>query len=145
MIALASDHAGFALKEAVREYLAGKGIDIKDYGVYSNEVVDYPLAIRTPCLDIGSKTADKGIFFCGTGIGVSIAANKHSGVRAACVTEAYSARLAREHNDANVLCLGGRILSKECAFDIVDVFLNTPFSGEERHKKRIDQIAGTEK
>jgi len=144
MIALASDHGGFSLKETVREYLVAKGLEFKDYGVYDDGAADYPLVVRKPCEDISSGRADRGIFFCGTGIGVCIAANKYKGIRAACVSEVYSARLAREHNDANVLCLGGRILSEDHALKILDIFLETEFSKECRHTRRIKEISEAE-
>ena len=145
MIALSCDHGGYLLKEIVREYFIRMKIDFCDYGVYEELPTDYPLVVKSPCEDILNGKIEKGIFFCGTGIGVSIAANKHKGIRAACVTESYSAQLAREHNDANVLCLGGRILSGDYALSILEAFLNTPFSNDERHIKRIKMIAEIEK
>jgi len=144
MIALASDHAGFPLKEEVKKYFETKGIAYKDYGTYNEDSVDYPVIVSYPCLDIQKGSADKGIFICGTGIGGSIAANKFNGIRAACVSEPFSARLTREHNDANVLCLGGRILSSEYALCIIDAFLNTEFSNDARHIKRINELKDIE-
>ncbi len=144
MIALVSDHGGFQLKEEIRKYLSDAGIAYHDYGIYENKPVDYPLVVAEPCADILSGKIEAGIFVCGTGIGISIAANKHRGIRAACVTEAFSAKLAREHNDANVLCLGGRILAPDYAFELVDVFLKTPFSNGERHIGRIREISDLE-
>jgi len=140
MIALAGDHGGFALKEAIAAYLKDNDIEYYDYGTYDEVSCDYPTVVKVPCEAIRQGKASKGIFICGTGVGISIAANKYNGIRAAHVSEAFSAKLAREHNDANVLCLGGRILSSEYAFNIVDVFLTTEFSYAERHIKRIDQL-----
>lgn len=144
MLALASDHGGFQLKEGVAGYLGRKGIAFHDYGTYTEKSVDYPSVIKEACMDIQAGRADMGIFICGTGVGISIAANKYNGIRAACVSEAFSAALAREHNDANVLCLGGRILASEYAFSIIDAFLNTGFSGGERHILRIAGIKAIE-
>lgn len=144
MIALASDHGGFILKGEIAEYLKSRGIEFHDYGTYSESSVDYPSVIKRPCEDIKAGKVSKGIFICGTGIGISMAANKYNGIRAACTTEVFSAKLAREHNDANVLCLGGRILSGEYAFSIVDAFLTTEFSNGERHINRIKQLSNIE-
>lgn len=141
MIALASDHGGFLLKEAVKRHLEQQKIPFKDYGTDSEASCDYPLAVVEAVGDIRRGTIDKGLFFCGTGIGISIAANKHVGIRAACCSEAFSARLSREHNDANVLCLGGRVVAPAYACSIVDAFLETRFHGGERHCRRIQQIA----
>ena len=145
MIALASDHGGFALKGEIALFLKNNDIDFYDYGTYNEDSVDYPTVILDACSDIVSEKMDKGIFICGTGVGISIAANKHNGIRAACVTEAFSASLAREHNNCNVLCLGGRIVSSEYAFSIVKAFLTTEFSEGERHIKRINLIEEIEK
>ena len=144
MIALASDHGGFLLKQAISNYLKEQNIAFFDYGTYDEASVDYPVMVSQPCSDIQTQKVDKGIFVCGTGIGISIAANKHNGIRAACVSESYSAKLAREHNDANVLCLGGRVISSEYALSIVEIFLSTEFSGVPRHKDRIAQITKIE-
>ena len=144
MIALACDHGGFRLKEDIANHLKEKGIDFYDYGTYDESSVDYPSVVARPCKDIEDGKASCGIFICGTGVGISIAANKHKGIRAACVTESFSAALAREHNDANVLCLGGRILQGEYAFSIVDTFLSTEFSYGERHINRINLITKIE-
>ena len=140
MIALAADHGGFSLKEEIANYLKDKRILFHDYGTYNESSINYPEVVKEPCEAIVKGKADKGIFVCGTGIGISIAANKYNGIRAACVTEAFSAALSREHNDANVLCLGGRILSPAYAFSIIDAFLDTEFSFGERHQQRIDMI-----
>lgn len=145
MIALAADHGGFDLKEKIRGHLDEKGIAYHDYGIYDGKPADYPNVVKQPADDILAGKMEKGVFICGTGVGISIAANKHKGIRAACVSESFSARLSREHNDANVLCMGGRVVAPEYAFDIVDAFLSTPFSNGERHARRIEEISEIEK
>lgn len=144
MIALVSDHGGFELKEQIRAHLEERNIQYHDYGIYRNESADYPIVVREPCEDIRAGRAEFGIFLCGTGIGISIAANKHKDIRAAVVSEPFSAKLSREHNDANVLCMGGRVVAPEYAFSIIDAFLSTPFSQGERHIRRIEEIAEIE-
>ena len=115
-----------------------------NYGTDSHESYDYPIAGATLAKAIQNKEVDFGIAICGTGVGISIACNKHKGIRACCCSEATSARLTREHNDANIICFGARIISEELANDIVDAFLKTEFSNGERHKKRVAQIAEIE-
>ena len=139
-IAIASDHGGYQLKEAVREYLESRGIEVLDLGTYSEESVDYP-AFGKECGEaVVSGKADRGIVCCGTGIGISIAANKVKGVRAALVHDCFSAKATREHNDANVLTMGARVIGPGLAEEIVKIFLETPFSNDERHIRRISQI-----
>lgn len=143
-IAVGSDHAAFELKKAVLRYLDGTGIEYKDFGAYSLDSVDYP--------DIGAETAeavakgdfDRGILICGTGIGMSITANKVPGVRAALCNSTYCAVMAREHNDANVLVLGSRTTDEQTALDIVRTWLNTDFPNEERHARRIEKMMSLE-
>ena len=143
-IAIASDHAGCELKESIAAFLKEKGIDVTDYGVDNPEAVDYP--------DYGIKVADSvskgraemGILSCGTGIGMSIVANKFPNVRAALCYDMYTARMSRLHNDANILVLGGRLLEKEVALLMVDTWLKTGFEGG-RHQRRLDKISNLEK
>lgn len=126
------------------EHLKKEGYEVVNYGTDSHESYDYPLAGATLAKAIQNKEVDFGIAICGTGVGISIACNKHKGIRACCCSEATSARLTREHNDANIICFGARIISEELANDIVDAFLKTEFSNGERHKKRVAQIAEIE-
>jgi ribose 5-phosphate isomerase B len=142
-IALGSDHGGFELKEAIKEYLLAKEYQVIDCGVDSSRSVDYPeYGFKVGELVV-TKQADYGIVVCGTGIGISIAANKVKGIRAALCTNSYMARMSREHNNANVLALGARVIGPGLALDIVETFLTTDFGGE-RHKRRVDQIADFE-
>jgi len=140
MIALVCDHGGFELMKSVRAFLDSKGYVYKDFGVFSPGSCDYP-TVAAPAVDaIISGECDSGIFICGTGIGISIAANRSREIRAALCTNSFMAEMARAHNDANVLVLGGRVVDAVLAAEIADTFLNTGFSGEERHKKRIDLL-----
>ncbi len=143
MIAIGSDHGGYELKEHIREYLKGKGIDVKDYGVYNENSVDYPDCARPVCEAVINGEADKGILICGTGIGISIAANKFKGIRAALCGDVYSAKMSKEHNNANVICLGGRVTGRELAFMIVDAWLDAEFQGG-RHEGRVAKIHAIE-
>lgn len=143
MIGLGSDHAGFALKQEIMKYLSEKGFDYKDYGTFSSDSVDYPDFAEAVCTAIQSGECEKGILICGTGIGISIAANKCKGVRAALCGDTFSARASREHNDANILALGSRIVGIGVALDIVDTWLKTEFEGG-RHARRIDKITALE-
>lgn len=138
-IALAADHGGYKLKERVKDYLVKKGYEIIDLGCNSDESVDYPHYGKACGEAVMAGKAEKGIAFCGTGIGISIAANKVKGVRCALCTNKLMAEMTRKHNDSNVLALGGRILDKETAFEIVDVWLNTEFEGG-RHQRRVDLL-----
>lgn len=144
MIAIGADHGGFNLKEAVKKYLDERGIAYKDFGTFSEESVNYaPIAYQV-AQSIVSGEAEKGILCCGTGIGISIAANKVKGIRAAVCTNEFCAEMTRRHNDANILCMGGRVISEDMAVKLADIYLNTPFEGG-RHAKRIAQIAAIER
>jgi len=143
-IAIASDHAGFLVKEAIRKYLEATGYAVDDQGTTSEESVDYPDYGKAVGERVASKQADLGIAVCGSGIGISIAANKVLGIRAALAHDVTTARLAREHNDANVLALGGRIVSAEAAVEIVQTFLTTAYLGG-RHQRRLDKITQIER
>lgn len=140
-IAIGSDHGGFELKEKVVKFLNENGYEVLDLGCNSTDSVDYPKYGRLVGEAVVEKKADKGIVICGTGIGISIAANKVKGVRAALCTNTTLARLTREHNDANVLSMGGRIVGDVLALEMVNVFLTTEFEGG-RHQKRIDKLEG---
>ena len=140
MIALASDHGAYDLKESVKKYLEEKGLEYKDFGCYSKESCDYPDFIKPATKAVAEGTCDRGIIMCTTGIGVSICANKVPGIRCALCGDPVSAKLTRLHNDANMLSIGAGITGEFLALDIIDKFLNTPFSGDERHKRRIYKI-----
>ena len=139
-IGISNDHSAVDLKNSVLNHLLEKGYDVVNFGTDSTESFDYPLAATVLAKAIQNKEVDLGIAICGTGVGISIACNKHKGIRACCCSEATSARLTREHNDANIICFGARVVSTELANDIVDTFLSTKFSNGERHKRRINQI-----
>jgi ribose 5-phosphate isomerase B len=143
-IALGSDHAGFELKDKLKQHLEDNGVAVEDMGTNSTASVDYPDYAQKVGEEVVSHQADLGILVCGSGIGMSIAANKIHGVRAAHVHDEAEAQLSREHNDANVLALGARMLDAKSAFGIVDRWLATPFSGGERHKRRIEKVAELE-
>ena len=143
-IALGADHGGYELKNEIRTHLESQGIEVIDLGTNSKDSVDYPKFGFLVGDAVTSGKADLGIVVCGTGLGISIAANKVPGIRAVVCTETYSARMAREHNNANILALGGRVTGVGLALDIVDIFLKTPFAGG-RHARRIDLIASLEK
>lgn len=140
MIGIASDHGGFALKAELIKNLEGKGYELKDYGCFSEESCDYPDFARKVTDAVLSGECDKGILLCGTGIGMSITANKVKGIRAALCGDCFSAEATRLHNDANVLCLGARVTGPELAFKIAEIFLSAEFSGDERHVRRIRKI-----
>ena len=139
MIGIGSDHGGFELKSYVIEYLKEKGYEIKDYGTYSEDSIDYPDCAAPVCKAVQSGEIEKGILICGTGIGISIAANKYKGIRAALCADVYSAKMSRQHNNAQILCLGGRVTGRELAYMIVDTWLTTEFEGG-RHEKRVEKI-----
>jgi ribose 5-phosphate isomerase B len=143
-IAIGSDHAGFPVKETIRKYLEAAGYAVDDQGTSSEEAVDYPDYGRAVGERVASKQTDLGIAVCGSGIGISIAANKVSGIRAALAHDVNTARLAREHNDANVLALGSRIVTPEAALEMVQTFLNTAYLGG-RHQRRVDKITQIER
>lgn len=138
-VAVASDHAGFAYKEKVREYLASKGYEVLDFGAFSAERSDYPDFGHPAAEAVATHVADSGVFVCGSGIGISITANRHHGVRAVDAVTPEMAKLAREHNDANVLALGERLVSWEDAMTIIDTFFATAFEGG-RHQVRVEKI-----
>ena len=137
MIAIGCDHAAYEFKEEIKKWLTEeKGLEVKDFGCYSPERYDYPLSGQRVGQAVVSGECEKGICICGTGVGISIAANKVKGVRAVCCSEAFSARLSRQHNNANVLCIGARVVGMEVGKDIIDTWLNTEFEGG-RHADRI--------
>ena len=140
MIALGSDHGGYELKEEIKKHLDQKGIVFKDFGCNSVEATDYPVYTKKVAHAVRTGECDRGILICGTGIGISITANKFKGIRCALCSDCFSAEATRLHNNANVLAMGGRVVGVGLALKIVDTFLDTPFSGEERHIKRIAQI-----
>jgi len=140
MIALGSDQAGYELKQVVIRHLEERGLAYKDYGSYNADPVDYPIYGKKVAQAIVDGECDKGILICGTGIGISIAANKMKGIRAAVCSDCFSAEATRLHNDANILAFGARVVGPGLAEKIVDVFLDTEFSGVERHKRRVDMI-----
>ena len=143
-IALGSDHGGFRLKEDIRTHLQQQGVEVEDLGTHSEESVDYPRYGFAVGEAIRAGRADLGIVVCGTGLGISIAANKIPGIRAAVCTETYSARMAREHNNANVLALGGRVTGTGLALDIVDTFITAKFAGG-RHAQRVELLSALER
>ncbi len=138
-VAIGSDHGGFDYKEQVIEYLKARNIEYIDVGTYTHESCDYPIIAKHVAEKLLSGEANRGILICGTGIGMSIAANKVRGIRAALCNDTYSARVSRAHNNANVLCLGQRVIGEYLALDIVDVWLKTGFEAG-RHKRRVDMI-----
>lgn len=137
MIAIGCDHSAIDLKEALMKHLRERGIEYKDFGCYTKESCDYPIYGKLAANSVASGECEKGIVICTTGIGISIAANKVKGVRAALCSDTYSAKMTRLHNDANVLALGAGIVGVHLAIDILDTFLDTPFSEEEKHNRRI--------
>ena len=140
MIAIGSDHGGVELKEKVIKHLQARGIECEDTGCYSTDSCDYPDYAKKVAEAILSGECEKGILICGTGIGITIAANRYEGIRAANCTNSFMAEATREHNDANILGMGARVIGVGTALKIVDTFLNTPFSDDERHKRRIAKI-----
>lgn len=140
MIAIASDHGGYELKVELIKHLKEKGLEVIDAGCDSEKSCDYPEYAKKVASLVLEKKAQAGILLCGTGIGMSIAANKIKGIRAALVSDCFSAKATRQHNDTNILCMGARVIGKELAFMIADIFLDTEFSNEERHLRRIKQI-----
>ena len=140
MIAIGSDHGGFDLKEAVIAHLKEKGYEVKDVGCYDKSSCDYPVYGKAVANAVADGTCEKGIVICTTGIGISITANKVKGIRAALCADTLSAKLTRLHNDANILAFGARVVGPGLAEKIVDIFLDTEFSGVERHKRRVDMI-----
>lgn len=143
MIAIGSDHGGFLLKQEVMKYLAEKGLEYKDFGTYTEDSCDYPVYGEAVARAVASGECERGIVICGTGIGISISANKVHGIRAALCGDCYSAEYTRRHNDANVLALGARVLGSGLALKIVETFLTTEFEGG-RHARRVAMISDIE-
>ena len=143
MIALGADHGGFELKEAIKAHFDETGIKYIDCGTYSADSIDYAPIAKQTCDKVISGECEKAILCCGTGVGISIAANKVKGIRAACCSDYFSVKYTRLHNNANALCMGGRVVGVGLALELVDVFLNTEFE-RGRHQRRIDQITDIE-
>ncbi|MBQ7677402.1 MAG: ribose 5-phosphate isomerase B [Lachnospiraceae bacterium] len=144
MIARGCDHGGYELMQEVKRHLEERGLTYMDFGTDSAASVDYPVYAHAVAESIQKGECDRGILICGTGIGISIAANKHKGIRAALCHDVFSAEATRLHNDANILAMGGRVIGGGHALRVVDAFLDTPFSEDERHKRRIAGIAALE-
>ena len=142
-IAIGADHGGVQLKEEIKNHLLSKGIEVEDFGTHGTQSVDYPDIAEIVARNVVSKKSDRGILICGTGIGISIAANKIKGVRAALCVNEYCARMSRAHNDANILCMGERVMGVEVAKSVTDAFLSAEFEGG-RHQQRVDKIHGLE-
>lgn len=140
MIAIGCDHGGFELKKEILKHLDGRNIEYKDYGCYSTESCDYPEFAKKVANAVVNKECEFGILICGTGIGISIAANKIKGIRAALCHDCFSAEATRSHNNANILAMGARVIGSGHALKVVDTFLDTPFSNDERHIRRINLI-----
>ncbi len=143
MIAIGCDHGGYKLKEEIVAHLESKGVEFKDFGIYEEKSVDYPDIASVVCKSILNGECENGILVCGTGIGISIAANKHKGIRAAVCSDEFSAKFTRLHNDANVLCMGGRVVGPGLACELVDIFISTGFEGG-RHAQRVKKIQDIE-
>lgn len=140
MIAIGADHGGFELKNELLKHLQEQGFEIKDFGSYEPTPVDYPDIAKVVCEAVLSGECEKGVLICGTGIGISIAANKYKGIRAALCSDNYTAGVTREHNDTNIICFGGRVIGIEVAKQMAVTFLTTPFSESPRHIQRINKI-----
>jgi ribose 5-phosphate isomerase B len=143
-IAFGCDHAGFLMKDAVIKHIKEKGYEVEDVGTYSADSCHYPIFAHALCEKIQSGECKFGILICGTGVGMSIAANKHQGIRAACCSDVFSARLTREHNDANVLCLGQRVVGVGLATDLIDAFLDAEYANSGNHIVRLNMISELE-
>ena len=143
-IAIAADHGGFELKDSMVEYIKSLGNEVMNLGTNSADSVDYPDYAKKVCEEIQQGNSDLGILICGTGIGMSLAANKFEGIRAACVSDVYSAKMSRNHNNANVLCIGARVIGDEVAKLIIKTFLENEFEAG-RHQRRVDKIMAFEK
>lgn len=144
MIALGSDHAGFPLKEEIKAHLDNLGVKYVDVGCYTPERFDYAISAQKACDKVVAGECELAILCCGTGVGISMAANKVKGIRACCCSDCFSAKFTRLHNDANVLCMGARVVGAGLALEMVDLFLNTEYEGG-RHQARVDQIMAIEK
>ena len=143
MIAIGSDHGGFELKNILIDYLKENGYDYKDFGCFDTASIDYPDIAKLVCAEVSSENADLGILVCGTGIGMNMCANKHKGIRAAQCSDTFSAKMTRQHNNANVLTLGGRVIGPELAKEIVHEFLTNKFLGG-RHEIRVNKMMSLE-
>ncbi len=143
-IVIGCDHAGFGIKKAVKEHIEQKGYEVVDVGTNSTDSCHYPLFADAACKKILSGECELGILICGTGVGMSIAANKHKGIRAACCSDVFSARLTREHNDANILCFGERVIGVGTAIDLVDAFLDAEYMNNGNHVIRVAMLADIE-
>lgn len=144
-IVIGCDHAGFSIKKAVKEHILAKGYEVEDVGTYSADSCHYPLYAHAAAEKILSGECQLGILICGTGIGMSMAANKHPGIRAACCSDVFSARLTREHNDANMLCFGERVVGIGLALDLVDTFLGATYMNSGNHPIRVAMLSEIEK
>lgn len=142
MLAIGSDHGGYDLKQQIMAHLKDRGIPFKDFGCYSRDSCDYPDFGRAAAEAVASGICSQGIVVCTTGVGISIAANKVAGIRCALCTDPYLAKMTRLHNDANMLALGGAYVGVNLALEIVDTFLGTQFSGEEKHMRRVGKLEG---
>lgn len=143
IIALAADHGGYALKEEIKKHLDEIGVAYKDFGTHSEASVDYPDVALPACDAVVSGECDKALLFCGTGVGISMSANKVKGIRACCCSDTFSAEFTRRHNDANALCMGGRVVGPGLAIQLVDLFLNTEYEGG-RHARRVEKLMAIE-
>lgn len=143
-IVIGCDHAGFGIKKSVIEHIQEKGHEVVDVGTYSTDSCHYPIYADAACKKIMDGECELGILICGTGIGMSIAANKHKGIRAACCSDVFSARLTREHNDANILCFGERVVGIGTAIDLVDAFLDSKYLGNGNHVIRVKMLSDIE-
>ena len=143
-ITIGSDHGATELKEVVKKVLAEFNVEINDVGTFGNAAVDYPDIAEKVCAEVVSGNSERGIVLCGTGIGISIAANKIKGIRCALCNDVFSAKMSREHNNANVLAMGGRVLGIGPASEIVRAWMSTDFSGDERHNRRLSKISALE-
>ncbi len=142
-VALGCDHGGIDIKNAIIDDLKSKGVDFVDFGCYTNESVDYPEYAYKVATAVTKKEVDLGILCCGTGIGISMAANKVKGIRAAVCTNEFMAEMTRRHNNSNIICMGGRVIDEKTAVKLADIFLNTEFEGD-RHTRRVDMITAIE-
>ncbi len=142
-IAIGCDHGGLEHKNAIVENLKSRGFEVKDFGIYEQVSVDYPDIAVKVCDSIVNGECERGILVCGTGIGMSIAANKVKGIRAAACSEHFSAKYTRLHNNSNILCLGGRVIGVGTAIELADIFVDTEFEGD-RHQRRVDKITAIE-